>query len=188
MQVLRLVEKKTPCTEPDTSKRSIYVIKDHFFKFWFRYSFSNNAYYSILGVNETSEIIMKDISNHMGLVFEEICTEFLFHMAKERKLPFIPFKIGKWWGNNPSIKAQDDVDILANDHTGKEALFVECKYQSQPMTYDEYEDLINAAQAFPEIQKKYFMFISKSGFSDSVIAKAKEQQITLYTIDDLFSF
>lgn len=187
LQVLRLIEKKVPCTESQNSKKSIYVIKDNFFKFWYRYDFSNNAYYSMLGSAETAEIIMKDISNHMGLVFEDICKDYLMHLAKMRKLPFIPYTIGKWWGNNPVIKAQDDVDILAIDKSGKEAMFVECKFQSQPMTYDEYENLINATKAFPDIQKKHLWFISKSGYSNSVIAKAKEDKATLLTIDDLFN-
>ena len=186
LQVLRLVEKKIPCDETEISRKSIYVIKDNFFKFWFRYQFSNNSYYSILGPEESADMIMSDISNHMGLIFEDICTDFLIRLAKNRKLPFIPFKIGKWWGNNPVLRAQDDIDILAVDQSGNQALFVECKFQSQPMTYDEMEDLFNASKAFPKINNKYFMFISKSGYSDSVIKKAKEQDIVLYTIDDLF--
>lgn len=32
---------------------------------------------------------------------------------------------GKWWGSNPVIKAQDDVDLLAIDRSGRKAIFVE---------------------------------------------------------------
>lgn len=35
---------------------------------------------------------------------------------------------GKWWGSNPVIKAQDDVDLLAIDRSGRKAIFVECKF------------------------------------------------------------
>lgn len=45
LQTLRLIEKRIPCGEPETSKQSIYVIKDNFLKFWFRYEFTNNSYY-----------------------------------------------------------------------------------------------------------------------------------------------
>ena len=44
---------------------------------------------------------MQDISNLMGDVFEEICKEYMIRLAKERKLPFIPYHLGKWWGSNP---------------------------------------------------------------------------------------
>ena len=186
LQTLRLIEKRVPCGEPETSKKSIYVIKDNFFKFWFRYEFTNNSYYAMLGAKEASKEIMDDISNLMGDAFEDICKEYIIRLAKQRKLPFIPYHLGKWWGTNPVIKAQDDVDLLAIDKTGKKAIFIECKFTSQPMPYDEYEDLVTATKAFPNIKEKHLWFISKSGYTASVVEQAKKDSTTLLTIDDLF--
>ena len=188
LQTLRLIEKRVPCQDPETSKKTIYVIKDNFFKFWFRYEFTNNSYYAMLGASEASAEIMKDISNLMGDVFEDICKEYIIRLAKERKLPFIPFHLGKWWGTNPAIKEQDDVDLLAIDRTGKKAIFIECKFTSQPMPYDEYIDLVTATKAFPNIEEKQLWFISKSGYTASVIEQAKKDCTKLLTIDDLFDF
>lgn len=188
LQTLRLIEKRIPCGDPETSKKSIYVIKDPFFKFWFRYEFTNNSYYAMLGANDASKEIMDDISNLMGDAFEEICKEYFIRLAKQRKLPFIPYHLGKWWGTNPVIKAQDDVDLLAIDRSGKKAIFVECKFTSQPMPYDEYVDLVTATKAFTNIEEKYLWFISKSGYTDSVIKQAKIDNATLLSIDDLFNF
>ena len=186
LQTLRLIEKRVPCGEPKTSKKSIYVIKDNFFKFWFRYEFTNNSYYALLGAQDAAAEIMADISNLMGDAFEEICKEYMILLAKKRKLPFIPYHLGKWWGTNPVIKAQDDVDLLAIDHSGKKAIFVECKFTSQPMPYDEYQDSVTATQAFPNIEEKHLWFISKSGYSHSVIQQAKADHAVLSTINDLF--
>ncbi len=186
LQTLRLIEKRVPCGESDTSKKSIYVIRDNFFKFWFRYEFTNNSYYVLLGEKDAAKEIMGDISNLMGDVFEDICREYVVNLAKNRRLPFVPYHLGKWWGNNPLIKAQDDVDLLAIDKSGKKGIFIECKYISKQMTYDEYEDLMIASRAFSNIEEKYLWFISKGGFSNSVIEKAKEENVTLLTIDDLF--
>lgn len=188
LQTLRLIEKRIPCGDPETSKKSIYVIKDPFFKFWFRYEFTNNSYYAMLGANDASKEIMDDISNLMGDAFEEICKEYFIRLAKQRKLPFIPYHLGKWWGTNPVIKAQDDVDLLAIDRSGKKAIFVECKFTSQPMPYDEYVDLVTATKAFTNIEEKHLWFISKSGYTDSVIKQAKIDNATLLSIDDLFNF
>ena len=187
LQTLRLIEKRVPCGESETSKKSIYVIKDNFFKFWFRYEFTNNSYYAMLGAKEASKEIMDDISNLMGDAFEDICKEYIIRLAKQRKLPFIPYHLGKWWGTNPVIKAQDDVDLLAIDKTGKKAIFIECKFTSQPMPYDEYEDLVTATKAFPNIEEKHLWFISKSGYTKSVVEQAKKDHATLLTIDDLFN-
>lgn len=188
LQTLRLIEKEVPCGEPQTSKKSIYVIKDNFFKFWFRYEFTNNSYYAMLGANDATKEIMNDISNLMGDTFEGICKEYIIRLAKQRKLPFIPYYLGKWWGTNPAIKAHDDVDLLAIDRTGKKGIFIECKFTSQPMPYDEYKDLMIATKAFPNIEEKQLWFISKSGYTNAVIEQAKIDGSTLLTIDDLFDF
>lgn len=186
LQTLRLVEKRVPCGENDKSKKSIYVIKDNFLKFWFRYEFTNNTYYAMLGPKDATAEIMSDISNLMGDAFEGICKEYLMRQAKNRKCPFIPFSIGKWWGNNPSIKAQDDVDVLAIDRSGKKAIFMECKFTSNPMPYGEYQDLVDATKAFPDIEEKYLYFVSKSGYSEPVKRQAEIDGAILLTIDDLF--
>lgn len=186
LQTMRLIEKIVPCGESKDSKKGIYVVTDNFYKFWFRYEFTNNAYYEMLGVDAAAKEIMSDISNYMGDAFEKICMEFLVRQAKSGKLPFIPYKMGKWWGNNPLIKAQDDVDILLIDRTGKKGVFVECKYTNKKMPHEEYEDLKTAMKAFPDIEEKYMIFISKSGYEESVIRHAKEDGAMLLEMDDLF--
>ena len=52
----------------------------------------------------------------------------------------------------------------------------------------EYEDLVMATQAFPNLEEKYLWFISKSGYSDSVVRQAQKDGAVLLTIDDLFEF
>lgn len=188
LQTLRLIEKSVPCGENDKSKKSIYVIKDNFLKFWFRYQFTNNAYYAMLEPDDAANEIMSDISNLMGDAFKVICKEYLIHLAKHRKLPFIPFSIGKWWGNNLAIKAQDDVDVLAIDRSGKKAIFMECKFTSSPMPYEEYTNLINATKAFPNIEERYLYFVSKSGYTEPVKRQAEIDNAVLLSIDDLFKF
>lgn len=122
----------------------------------------------------------------MGQAFEDICIQFLKLQAKAKKLPFIPAEIGKWWGNNPAIHAQDDVDILAYNRKHTEALFCECKFTSRPMPMEEYEDLVIATKAFPDSLVKHLAFISKSGYTEPVKRRAAEEGAVLYTIKDLF--
>ena len=183
---IRLVEKRVPCGEPVGSKKTIYVLTDHFYRFWYHYIFTNKSYYEMLGEEDAATEIIEDISDFMGIAFEEICRQYLVRQAKLRKLPFIPAAIGKWWGNNPVIKAQDDVDILALNKTKTEAIFCECKFTGRPMPMDEYEDLGIASKAFPKILKKHLMFISKSGFTDPVRRRAEEEGAVLLTLEDLF--
>jgi len=186
LQTMRIVEKKVPCGEGEVSRKGIYKLTDNFFRFWFRYEFTNNAYYEMLGADAASKEIMDGINDYMGDAFEGICMEYFMRKAKKKELPFVPFHMGKWWGNNPHIKAQDDVDILMIDKTGKKGIFVECKFINSKMPHSEYEDLKTAMLAFPNIEDKYIYFISKSGYEKSVIRHAAEDGAILLGLDDLF--
>ena len=186
LQTLRLVEKKVPCGESTISRKGIYKLTDPFFRFWFRYEFTNNAYYEMMGADAASREIMDGISDFMGEAFEGICTEYFIRMAKKKELPFIPYQIGKWWGNNMHIKAQDDVDVLMIDKTGKKGIFAECKFTNSKMPHKEYEDLKTAMLAFPAIEEKYMYFVSKGGYDESVIRHAAEDGAMLLGLDDLF--
>lgn len=186
LTTLRLIQKQSPCGEPKNSKKSIYTLTDSYFRFWFRYISANKSYYELLGTEEASIEIEKNLNDFMGPSFELICMQYLRRQAKLRRLPFIPYHLGKWWGNNPAIHAQDDIDILAINKKEDEALFCECKFTNRPMPMEEYDDLIHATMAFPNIQKKHLMFISKSGFTKPVIKRAADEACTLLCIDDLY--
>ncbi|MDY5103759.1 MAG: DUF234 domain-containing protein [Megasphaera elsdenii] len=186
LQNIRLVKKIIPCGQPKTSKKGIYIIADHYYRFWYRYTFSQKNYYFLLGEEKAAQEIMDGISDYMGPIFEEICTEYLWRQAKAHRLPFIPVQLGKWWGTNPVLRQQDDIDILAIDKTGHEGIFCECKYRSRPMPMEEYDDLVTATAAFPQITKKHLLFFSKGGYTKPVIERAQKEGTQLLGIEDLF--
>lgn len=140
----------------------------------------------MLGVENACREILNEINDYMGPIFEDICKQYLMRQARAGRLPFVPYTIGKWWGTNPVLKAQDDVDILAFDKKGERAIFVECKFRNKPMPMEEYDDLVTAAKAFPDLKEQYLIFISKSGFTEPVLRRAKEEGAQLLTLDDLF--
>ncbi len=185
---LRLVEKIVPCTEPVESKKAIYTITDNYFDFWYRHVFSNRSYYDYLGEEDAAKEIMTNINDYMGHIFEKACIRYLERLAIDKKLPFTPARIGRWWGSNPAIRAQDDVDVMAISKDGKEALLCECKFTNKPMPMEEYEDLLTASQAFPGITSKHLMFISKGGYKESVIDRARQEKVELKTLEDLYAF
>ncbi|MCM1416853.1 MAG: ATP-binding protein [bacterium] len=187
LQTIRLLEKRIPCGEADSSKKGIYEITDHFYKFWYRYVFSNKSYYDMLGVHKAADEILEDINDYMGPIFEGICKQYLVRRAKAGKLPFVPAVIGKWWGNNPAIKAQDDVDILALDQKGERGLFVECKFRNRPMEMEAYDDLVAATGAFPNVKEKWLLFISKGGFTEAVKQRAKDEGAEVVEVGEMFA-
>lgn len=186
LQSIRLLEKCVPCGETQDSKKGIYEITDNFYKFWYRYIFTNQSYYGMLGTEKACEEIRQEINDYMGPVFERICLQYLIRRAKRGELPFVPHRIGKWWGTNPAIRKQDDVDVLALDKSGTKAIFCECKFRSRPMPMEEYEDLFTAVRAFPAVKEKHLIFISKSGYTAPVERRAQEEGTLLLTLKDLF--
>lgn len=189
LRSIKLIEKVTPCGEPESSKRSVYKITDHYHDFWYHFIFANKSYYEMLGEEMSAAEIMapESISNYMGHIFEEICYQFMIRMAKNKQLPFVPHEIGKWWGSNPAKKMQDDIDIIAFDRKRESAIFCECKYRNRIFDKKEYEDLMSAAAIFTQPVHRYFYIFSKSGYSDWVKRAAQSEGVRLLGIDDLFS-
>ena len=105
-------------------------------------------------------------------------------LAKEGKLPFIPDGFGKWWGNNPAKKRQDDIDIIGID--GNKGIFCECKFRNELFDISELNDLLDASAIFTKIEEKYYYLFSKSGFTQAVKDLAPQYNLKLVTIDDLF--
>ncbi len=74
---LGIVKKETPYGEKE-SKKSIYTIEDNMFNFWYRFVPNNNS----IIVRGATELVYKkvedQINDHMGSVFEEICTQYLW--------------------------------------------------------------------------------------------------------------
>ena len=188
LRSIKLVEKITPCGEPESTKKSLYRITDNYYDFWYHFIFANKSYYEMLGEEMAAAEIMapESMSNYMGHIFEEICYQYMMRQAKNKRLPFVPHEIGKWWGNNPAKKMQDDMDIIAFDRKRESAIFCECKYRNQPFDKKEYEDLMNAAAIFTQPVHRYYYIFSKGGYSDWVKKAAQNQGVHLMGIDDLF--
>lgn len=184
LQEIRVITKQIPYGENANSKKSIYSISDFFFRFWYKYIFANQTTLSLLGAKNYTDLIYNDISSVLGNSFEEVCTQYLTLLARQNKLPFIPNGFGKWWGNNPLKKKQDDIDILGiKDNKG---IFCECKFKNELFDLKEFNDLISASNIFTEISDKYYYIFVKSGFTQAVYDESKKYNAHLLTIDDLF--
>lgn len=184
LKELRIVTKSVPYGEKESSKKSVYQIKDNYFKFWYRFIFPNEGKINLLGEEKAAESIIDSLSDYMGLVFEDICREYMVRLAQKGNLPFIPDGFGKWWGNNPTKKCQDDIDIIGTD--GNKGIFCECKFRNELFDLPEFNDLLSASEIFTQINEKYFYLFSKSGFTQAVKDQAANYNINFVTIPDLF--
>ena len=113
---LGIVGKDTPVGE--NKRKSLYVIKDNLFRFWYRFVPQNIALIVSGRFEQAYKYAIKDFfSDYMGLVFEQMCRDYLLYVAED--LPIQIEKIGRWWGNDPFIKKEIEIDIVAESVKNK---------------------------------------------------------------------
>ncbi len=183
---LGIIHRETPFGEKESSRKSIYRISDFMFRFWYRYVFCNRT----LLETDAQELvwnkrIVPDYNDYMGIVFEQICKEYLLGENAKGNLPVLFTSIGRWWGTNSKKRTQEEIDLIAGD--GQEFLICECKWRNEPLDYGVLQSLREKADAFSENRKRtWYLLFSKSGYSQGIRKAAeKDGSIMLFTLEDL---
>ena len=174
---LGIINKETPYGEKE-SRKSIYVIEDNMFRFWYRFVPDNNS----IIARGASELAYKRVepylSDYMGRVFEEICKQYLWEMLLTEQSPVLFTSLGRWWGNDPVEKKQAEIDIMGEQDKNT-ALFGECKWTNDKVDVGVLDTLIKRSELFPYKEKHLYLF-AKSGFTKGCIDGATElEHVTL---------
>ena len=180
---LGIAGKKAPVCE-SVKNKSLYYLKDNFFNFW--YSFIPDNISQITAGNAESvyrDEVEPQIGRYMGLIFEDICKQYMIGYAKD--LPFSIKDIGGWWGGNPETKRQEEIDIIA--FNGRNAIFGECKWRSDPIDLSVLKELKRKASLFCGFDKRYYYLFSKSGFTSGVAEEAgRDGSVRLVTLEEIY--
>lgn len=168
LRELDLVERTAPVTEryPEKSRKGLYVIKDFYFRFWFRYIFPFLSEIEMGNVQLVISRIQNDLSQYTAVIFEEVCRQMIFRFS-----PFPVQKIGRHWDKDVEI------DVVALNETDKKILFGECKWTNQKVDVRILNELKRKAATVDwhvGKRKEYFILFSKNGFAADVIAIAKK--------------
>jgi AAA+ ATPase superfamily predicted ATPase len=168
---LDLVERRVPVTValPTRTRRGLWTITDHFFRFWFRNVFPNQGELEMGRVDEVLRQMHQTFeSQFVATAFEDVCADLVVSHAFP--LPFHPLKVGSWWDKDAEI------DLLAlNDESG-EILFGECKWTEQPVGVDVLQHLYAASRRVRwhnDSRREWFAIFSRAGFQDELIARAQ---------------
>ena len=188
---LGILRKTAPVTE-NPWRKSLYRITDNFFRFWYRFVPGN-----MLAVTAGTMPAVYDgavgsyLAEYMGLVFEQICRQYLIHYAK--KLPFTVGTIGEWWGTHPTEKKEIQLDIVALDsrannvRAGRKYLIGSCKFKNEKIGTGELDLIRNYASVFTNANDACFYYIfSKSGFTEALLEKQKNGEVVLITMDEIY--
>jgi len=171
-----IIKKEHPFREEKT-KKTLYVLDDGMFRFWYRFVPNNIAFIQRGEPDLAYEQIASQISAYMGSVFEEICKQHLWLQNIAKQTPFMFTDAGRWWGNNKKKKTECEIDIIADNKD--DAIFAECKWTNERVGVDILNMLIERSELFHYTNKYYYLF-AKTGFTEGVKTKAESQKnITL---------
>lgn len=185
---LGILYKETPFGEKETSRRTLYGISDFMFRFWYRYVYANRSLIETGAVDAVmKKRIEPDYSNYMGIVFERVCRDYLLARNAAGELPFLFTSIGRWWGTDPAVHTQIEIDLIANDN--RDYLICECKWRNEKLDMGVVKRLMEKADVFSKNRDQtWFVLFSKSGFTDAVIEAArKDEKLILVGLDDIIA-
>ncbi|MEA1908520.1 MAG: ATP-binding protein [Euryarchaeota archaeon] len=111
-----IVDSELPATVAGKSKRSLYKIKDNYFKFYFRFVLPNKN--NIEAEIDITPKIEKEYDQYLGFVFEELIRDLI--RRRRLDIGFSPDDCGAWWYRG------DEIDIVATgaDTDGSRQLFI----------------------------------------------------------------
>jgi AAA+ ATPase superfamily predicted ATPase len=170
LEDLNFVERRTPVTAGPQSRRGLYYISDLFARFWFRYVFPNQNYLEIGRTsNVEAQLRATFDSEFTAEVFEQCCANYLWRLADCGEIPFVPLRVGRWWGKD------QEIDIVALNQDSKDILFGECKWTQQPIGIDVLKSLYHKARQVKwqrEERQEWFILFSRAGFQEALIERA----------------
>ncbi len=181
---LGIVKKETPITEK-AGKKTVYLLSDNFFRFWYRFVPANIGAIDSGRIDRIYQKAIKDnLSDYMGITFEKMCQDYLIYYAKD--LPIIINEIGQWWGTDSKSKKQVQIDIVASSVETKEYIIGSCKFKNEKIGMDELELLKSYSNVFGKGDKYYYYIFSKGGFTEGLVNEAQKGNVVLIKLDDMY--
>ena len=181
---LGIVRKETPVTEKP-GKKTIYLLADNFFRFWYRFVPVNmSAIDSGRIVKIYPHAVKQYLPDYMGLIFEKMCQDYLLYYSDN--LPIELNEIGQWWGTDPGERKQVQIDIVGTPVEGKEYIIGSCKYRNEKIGVDELERMRHYAVVFGKGDHYHYYIFSKGGFTEGLLQAQERGEVRLIALEDLY--
>jgi len=108
-------------------------------------------------------------------------------------LPIQIREIGEWWGADPQEKKEAQLDIVAlgtkpdNTSSGRQFIIGSCKFKNEPIGTDELDLIKHYASLFTSANDTcYYYIFSKSDFTAGLLDKARQGEVTLVPLTDIY--
>jgi AAA+ ATPase superfamily predicted ATPase len=178
LEELKLVTRRFPITEGAQSRRAIYTITDPYFRFWFRFIQPNLGIVDRgFGAQLIDQIILPDLDNHMGSVFEDMARTFAIDLVGKGQLTALD--VGSWW----STDGQHEIDVVGFGR--RDPTFIgTVKWREGPLDGSVYANLADHARALGVRTGVPWLMISRGGTDPRVLRR--QPHVRGYSIDDLY--
>lgn len=182
---LRLVKKEVSVTEPipEKSKKGSYSLSDPFLRFYFSFIFPNNS--QIKG-NSYDALFTQHgqiLTQLVAKSYEDTSVEFIQQAMSQGALPHFE-QVGRWWDRDTEI------DLVGLNKGNDSILFVEVKWNKQPIGIEVLADLKRKAQQVQwgsKDRKEHYALVAKGGFTEELIEKARQESVLLIEEDKIKS-
>ena len=184
--------------EQANTNRGNYRLTDNFFRFWYAFGYTNFSQLEDGDVEGVYDYAVEPLLHEfVSFSFEDVCKEFVREMQKKNELPFRYNKMGRWVGKT-TIRdenavdglrvAETEIDLLGIGRGAKEYLVGECKFKKSPFSYSEYLDTLAKLTPMKQKAKFYYALFSENGFDEKIESAAEENDVRLYTLEDIVNY
>ena len=170
---LRIIRREVPVTEWgfEKSKKGIYLLEDHFFRFWFRYVYPNRSFIEEGQIDYVLDRkIMPTLDRFIAWSFEEACRA---RVRKGAPQGIKCNRVGRWWSK------EGEIDIVGLSEDENTVVFGEVKWSVNPVGTDILDDLERKARLVDwhrGERKEYFVLFSRTGFTANLEILAAERR------------
>ena len=145
-----------------------WAIVDSLFAFYFEFVMPFAPMIEMESIVDVEEYFDSHISAFIGRCFEKLAIK---HWIKINPT-FAVIKFGSWWGNNPILKREEEIDIVIQGLDGT-WIFGECKWTDAKVGISVLTTLQNRAELVVQNVNKKFVLYSKTGFTEELLKLAE---------------
>ncbi|NEG88826.1 ATP-binding protein [Bifidobacterium aerophilum] len=187
---LGLIERRVPFGDnPTHTRKGLWVIGDPFFAFWYRFVGPNSDRIE-RGDGELAvetDVIGPALDTYVGQQYETVCEQWLIRANREGHLPFRATAFGKWWGADPRVRQETDIDVIAADAKTGSILLGECKWKSSLEVADTIAVLRSRADLIPGYADRHYALFVKTDELARIAAGRGETGLMAISVQDMLS-
>lgn len=176
---MEMIVKTFPINKTNDKKKQFYEISDNLIRFYFTYVFGNESLIYRLGEDVFYETyIQPSLTQFISRRFEQIVMQYFRRLSICRQITDI-HDFGTYWYDNPKTHKNGEFDCVLKRSGGYD--FIECKFYSHPMSYEECEEEEEQLKQLEGITYRKIGFACSGGFDFN------NDRYELINGEDLFS-